>query len=308
MKIAVMGAGAIGGYIGGRLAAAGHDVSLIARGKHLEAIRQDGLRIESPRGDLHLRGIRATSAPAEIGPVDVILFTVKNADVETAAEAIRPMLSADTTVVTCQNGVSAADRLAAVIGARHVVPGVARFPGDIRAPGVIRHASDFDILIFGEADARPSARCQAFHEAMAGAGMSPEISDNIGHELWGKFVMQASLASMTALTRLNLGPLRQTAATADLFRRSAEETAAVARAELPDLPEDLARRQWDFVNRIIPADVHASMLDDLLRGKPIENEWLSGDVVRYGRKHGVPTPIHEVFAALLAPFEAGAPG
>lgn len=307
MRIGVMGAGALGGYFGGRLAAAGHDVSLVARGAHLEALRSQGLRIESPKGDLHIPKIHATDTPADIGPVDVVMFMVKNADVERAAAAIGPMLARDTMVVTCQNGISAPERLAAVIGAWRVVAGVVLMPADIRAPGVVRHSAEIDRIIFGEIGGGRSERCDAFAGAFAGTGCMAEVSEEIEVMLWTKFVMQASFASVTALTRLDVGPLRSTPGTADLLQAAMEETAAVGRKVCPALPGDVVAERWRFMADVMPATVHSSMMDDLMRGKPIENEWLSGDVVRLGRTHGVPTPIHAVLHRLLQPFADGAP-
>ena len=200
MKIAVMGAGALGGYFGGRLAQAGHEVWLIARGSHLEAIRRDGLRIRSPKGDAHLTDIHATGSPADVGRADVILFMVKNRDVEGAAEAIRPMIGDETMVVTCQNGITAWERLGGIVGARHVVPGVARTPGEIVEPGVIRHTAELDMLIFGEPDGGSSDRCERLRAALEEAGTTPVIADNIMHELWSKFCGQTALASLTTPT------------------------------------------------------------------------------------------------------------
>lgn len=307
MKIAVMGAGAMGGYFGARLAASGQDVSLIARGAHLAALQENGLRLISPKGDLHLPDIRAVASPAEVGPVDVVLFMVKNYDVEEAGRAIAPLLGPHTMVVTCQNGVSAPDRLAAIIGADRVVPGVARLPGDIAEPGVIRHSAPFDRLSFGEAAGGSSSRCEAFHAALTAAGCMPVVQQNIRHDLWAKFIMQASFASVTCLTRLDIGPLRDTPETVELIRESMAETDRVGRAVIPDLPEDCMEIAWKTLGTLLPPDTHASMLDDLNRGRRIENAYLSGDVVRLGAAHGVPTPIHAVFARALAPYEAGPP-
>lgn len=301
MKIAVMGAGALGGFFGGRLAAAGHEVWMIARGAHLAAIREKGLRILSPKGDAHLPRVSATDNPAEVGPCDVILFMVKNGDVEPAAEAIRPMIGPDTLIVTCQNGITAWERLGAIVGAGHVVPGVARTPGEIAEPGVIRHTAMLDRLIFGELDGRPSDRCQRLAEAMAASGTTPILSDNILHELWSKFVGQSALASLTTLTRLDIGPLRETPASRQLFYDATVEGYAVGRAAVPDLPETVIEENWAFVESL-PYEMHASMLDDLNRGKPLEHEYLSGDMVRLGEKLGVPTPIHSVLYAALKPI------
>jgi len=304
MKIAVMGAGALGGYFGGRLAASGHEVGLIARGAHLAALQSDGLRILSPKGDLHLPDITATDDPATLGRADVVLFMVKNYDVEDAAHAIAPLVGPDTMVVTCQNGVSAADRLGAIVGAEHVVPGVARTPADIPAPGVIRHSAENDMLSFGEPDGAVSDRCAVLRDALLAAGTTARIPDNIQHDLWAKFIVQSALSSITTLTRLDIGPLRDNAATKTLFLDAINEAEAVGRAEVPDLPGGIVKASWDFLQSF-PPTMHASMLDDLNRGKPLEIDYLSGDVVAYGRRHGVPTPIHGLFHALLQPFAAG---
>jgi len=305
LQIVVMGAGAIGGYFGARLAAAGHKVALVARGPHLAALRENGLILHSPKGDLYLPDIHAVGDISETSPADIILFMVKNYDVEGAARSVARALRPETMVITCQNGVSAPERLAAIIGAAHVVPGVARFPGDIASPGVIQHTAPFDMLSFGEWGGGQSARCDAFAAALEAAGCVAQQPANIRHDLWAKFVMQASFASITALTRLDIGPLRSCPDTVTLFHDAMAETEAVGRAVMPDLPEGLAEAAWNLLQNRLPDHTHASMLDDLLRGKPIENTWLSGDVARLGAEHGVATPIHSAFARALAPFEAG---
>jgi len=301
MKIAVMGAGALGGYFGGRLAQAGHDVWLIARGAHLQAMQANGLQIISPKGDAQIDTIHATGDPNDVGPVDIILFMVKNGDVESAAHAIKPMIQPDTLIVTCQNGVTAWERLGTIVGTSHVIPGVARIPGMVENPGVIRHTAPLDILLFGEPDGSQSTRCETFRDILAQAGTTPIIPTNILHELWSKFCSQAALASLTTLTRLDIGPLRENAASARLFKDAILETERLARALVPDLPTDVLEHNWDFVMRL-PAHMHASMLDDLLAGKPLEHEYLSGDVVRLGQRHGIPTPIHDVLYAALKPI------
>ncbi|MGR3322904.1 MAG: ketopantoate reductase family protein [Pseudooceanicola sp.] len=304
MKIAVMGAGALGGYFGGRLAAAGYEVTLIARGAHLAALRERGLRILSPRGDLHIPLIAATDDPATVGPVDVVMFMVKNYDVENGALAIAPMLGPETMVVTCQNGVSAHDRLGSVIGAGHVVPGVARMPAHVPEPGVINHSAMLDMLAFGEADGQVSPRVERFRDAIKAAGATVAVPDNILHDLWAKFVMQATFASATTLTRSDIGPLRSNTQTRAMMTAAMQETERVGRAILPDLPEGLSERAWDVLDNL-PGTTHASMLDDLNGGKRLEVDYLSGDVVRLGREHGVPTPIHEVFWSMLQPLKDG---
>lgn len=302
MKIAVMGAGAMGGYFGGRLAQAGHEVWLIARGAHLDALRRDGLRILSPKGDAHLPGIRATNDPADVGIADLILFTVKNRDVEAAAHAITPMLGPRTFAVTVQNGISAWERLGGIIGMERVVPGVARLPGDIASPGVIRHSADFDTLSFGEISGKRSDRVQGLHDALREAGTIPQIPPDILHDLWTKFCFQCTFASITTITRLDAGPLRRCPETLALFRKAVEEAHAVGKAAVPGLADDIVDIALMLFRDRVPDTTHASMLDDLNRGRPLEHAYLSADLVRLGRKLGVPTPIHDVFDGLLKPI------
>ena len=300
-KIAVMGAGSLGGYFGGRLAQVGNEVSFIARGAHLKAIQDHGLRIISPKGDAHLTNILATNNPAEIGAVDIVLFMVKNGDVEDAAEAIKPLIGSDTLIVTCQNGVTAWERLGNVVGTDHIVPGVARIPGQITQPGTIKHGAELDILLFGEVDGSNSERCNMLSKLLSNAGTTPVLTNTIIHELWSKFCGQTALASLTTLTGLDIGPLRENKASAQLFKDAILEAYQVGRAAVPDLPESVLKHNWDFVQRL-PAHMHASMLDDLRQGKPLENEYLSGDVVRLGRQYDIDTPIHSTLYAALKPI------
>jgi len=304
MKIAIMGAGALGGYFGGRLAQAGNEVWLIARGAHLDALQNDGLHIISPKGDAHLSNIRATDDPSEAGIADIIMFMVKNRDVEAAAEAIKPMIGPDTLIVTCQNGVSAWERLGAIVGARHVIPGVARIPGEITRPGVITHTAELDILLFGEPDGSASTRCQMLFDLLTDAGTTPVVADNIQHELWSKMCGQSALASLTTLTGLDIGPLRENPVSAELFKNVIFEAWQVGRAIIADLPPDVPEHNWNFVERL-PGHMHASMLDDLRRDKPLENEYLSGEIVRLGASHDAATPVHSVLYAALKPIADG---
>jgi 2-dehydropantoate 2-reductase len=169
---------------------------------------------------------------------------------------------------------------------------------------VVRHTAELDMLLFGEPDGARSVRCETLRDVLAGAGTTPVIAGNVLHELWSKFCGQSALASLTTLTRLDIGPLRSNEVSARLFRGAIAEAHAVGRAAVPDLPDDIPRVNWDFVMRF-PPHMHASMLDDLNRGKPLENEYLSGDVVRLGQRYGVPTPIHSVLYAALKPIADG---
>ncbi len=306
MDILVMGAGALGGYFGGRLAGAGHNVTFVARGAHLEAMQKDGLTIESPMGDLHLPMVTAVSSPAEAAEADVVLFLVKNFDIEEAAQALVPTLKPDSVIVTLQNGVSAPNRLRQIVGVERVVSGIAFIPADVKAPGVVRHSAELQRLVFGAGTDINAPRIKQLAEALNDTGVEVTVSDSVEHMLWTKFVFLSALSAMTTLTRLNIGPLRQTPETAALFRQAMDETEAVGRAVCPDLPQGIAEEQWNFMLGL-PGGVHASMLDDLNRGKPLELNYLSGDVVRIGHTHGVATPFHRVVTAALQPFVNGTP-
>ncbi|MEX0287437.1 MAG: ketopantoate reductase family protein [Paracoccaceae bacterium] len=306
MDILVMGAGALGGYFGGRLAGAGHNVTFVARGAHLAAMQASGLRIESPVGDLHLPLVGAVGDPSEADPADVVLFLVKNRDVEGAARALGPVLKPDSVVVTLQNGVSAPVRLGAVIGPDRVVPGVAFIPAEVSEPGVVRHNAPLQKLVFGTGQKASANRLAELADALRNVGVDVSVSDDVEVMLWSKFVFLSALSAITTLTRLDIGPLRDTPETAGLLRQAMEETAAVGRVVCPGLPADIVDTQFAFMENL-PGSVHASMLDDLRRGKPLELNHLSGDVSRIGRKHGIATPLHDFVTAALQPFADGAP-
>lgn len=307
MRVMVMGAGALGGYFGARLAAAGHEVSFVARGAHLEAMRKDGLRVESPLGDLHLPDVAADADPAALPRPDWVLFMVKNRDVESAARALLPALGPETLVVTGQNGVSAPDRLGAIVGAKRVVAGVVVMPADIRAPGVIRHSAPFHRIVLGVPGTPVTPGCAAIVEALKGAGIEATAADDINARLWEKFAGLSTLAAITSLTRLDIGPIRESPQCRALLRAALEEASAVARACCPTLDEAAMERSWAMLTETLPPHTHASMQDDLLRGRPIELNWLSGEIVRLGAEKGVPTPVHAVVTAALQPYAEGAP-
>lgn len=305
MKIAVMGAGALGCYFGGRIAASGEDISFIARGAHLEALRSNGLRIESPFGDLHLRHVDATDSPGDVGPVDLVLFLVKLYDTEDAARAMAPLLGPETAVLTFQNGVDAAARIKAIAGAGRVISGIALIPADIRAPGIVRHSGNFARLVFGETDGRDSERCRAFLDILQEAGVEADVVPDITVKVWEKFILLSALSAVTGLTRLSVGPLFANPDSTALFRAAVDETAAVGRAVCPDLGDGAADGAFETL-RGMPPNVHASMLDDLERGKRLELRSLSGEVVRLGEKHGIATPTHLVALRALSPYADGA--
>jgi 2-dehydropantoate 2-reductase len=307
MKIAVIGAGGVGGPFGAALAKAGSDVTFVARGAHLAAMRTRGLSVLGPRGDIHLGSVQATDDPAGIGPVDVVLFCVKLWDVETAGAAIRPIVRPDTAVIPVQNGIDASDRLIPILGKDAVMGGVAQISATVAEPGVIRQTGTFMRLVFGELDGRPSARGAAFHALCQGAGFDSVNSNDILVALWEKFVLLATNSSVVALTRLPFGKLRDDPDVFALFERAVGEVAAVGRARGVRLPADIETRSLQ-ATRNFPPEMMPSMGVDLLRGNRLELPWLAGKVVALGRELGVPTPTYDVMYAALKPYANGAAG
>ena len=306
MRIVMFGAGGVGGYFGGRLAAAGADVAFVARGSHLEALRRDGLRITSPKGDAHVAHVRASADPADLGIADVVFLTVKMYDVDTAASALRPLVGRDTMVVTLQNGVEATDMVARRIGREHVAGGVAYVAAVISEPGVIRHTA-LDALIVGELDGTLSPRLLALRDAAAAAGVSFTASADIRKDLWSKFARLSVFSGMTGALRSPLGVLRASPGLMALLEAAVDESLAVGRALGVDL-DDRVRDEVFGMYRAMPPQAKSSLLEDLERGRPLELPWLSGAVVRLGREAGVPTPTHALLETLLAPFvHGGAP-
>lgn len=306
MRIAVMGTGGVGGYFGGRLAAGGADVSFIARGAHLAAIRADGLRLRSDLGDVHVANARATDRPAEIGPVDIVLFAPKLYDCESAAEAAKPLLGPGTAAISVLNGVDAVDRMIPILGRDHVCGGVVYISAAIAEPGVIAHYGRNAQIAFGELDGRPSERLQRFLAVCEKAGLDAKLRADIQWWIWGKFAMLAPFSAATAMTRQPIGPIRSDPDGRRLLTDAIAEVAAVAKARGVDLGDDVVERTMKNVDAV-PPSMKSSMLFDLERGNRLEVEWLSGAVWRLGREAGLETPVHRVAYAALKPFAAGAP-
>jgi len=304
MRIAIMGAGALGCYIGGRLIAGGNDVSFVARGAQLSALRGQGLRIESALGNLAIERISATADPNEIGPVELVLFLVKLYDTDVAARALVPLLGPDTSIISFQNGIDAWQRIGAHAGSGRVIGGVARLPCALAEPGVVRHSSGFANLQFGEFNGAASDRGGAIERILNVGGLEARAVSDIDAQIWEKFVMLSTLSGMTGLTRLPIGPILADDLCAELYRRALEEAALVAVKKCSTLPDDVAGRQMEF-SRALPPTVKASMLDDLEQGKRLELNDLSGAVVRLGRELGIDTPVHATIMAALQPFVMG---
>ena len=306
MRIAVVGAGGVGGGFGAALAKAGADVTFIARGAHLAAMKSGGLKIQGGRGETHLVPTRATDNPAEIGKVDIVLFCVKLWDVESAGQHIKSLIGPDTAVIPLQNGIDAAERLIPILGPNAVMGGVAQISGSIVAPGVIQQVGTFMRMIFGELDGRRSQRGEDFLALCLKAGFDATLSEQILTELWMKFILLASNAGMMALARQPIGKLRDDPDLRPIFMAAYQETIDVGRARGVALPADARERILELTRHLPPA-MKASMALDLDRGNRLELPWLGGKVVELGLKLGVPTPTHGMMYAMLKPYIMGTP-
>ena len=305
-----MGTGGVGGYFGARLALGGHDVSFVARGRQLEALRAHGLRVESPLGDAHLPDIEVTDDPAQLKPVDIVLFGVKLWDTEASAELIKPLLTERTGVVSFQNGVVKDDILRRILdvdpAAGHVVGGVCYIAATIATPGLIRHSGALQKLVFGEYDGTLSERVRQFRDACAGSGIDVEVSGQIERTLWEKFVFLVGLSGTTSTARSTIGPVREHPRARAFLRDVMDEVVAVARAQGVPLPADYADDRLAFIDRV-PPGMTSSMHHDLDRGNRLEVAWLSGDVVERGAALGVPTPCNRAIMDILSVHSEGRP-
>jgi 2-dehydropantoate 2-reductase len=306
MRIAVVGAGGVGGGFGAALAKAGADVTFIARGAHLAAMKSTGLKVQGPRGDTHLVPTRATDDPADIGTVDIVLFCVKLWDVESAGEKIKPLIGAGTAVIPLQNGIDAHERLIPILGKDAVMGGVAQISASITAPGVIAQVGTFMRMVFGELDGKRSQRGEDFLALCLKAGFDATLSGEILTELWMKFILLASNAGIMALARQPIGTLRDDPDLRPIFLAAYQETIDVGRARGVRLPAD-ARERIVEISRHFPPGMKASMALDLDRGNRLELPWLGGKVVELGRQLGVATPTHSVMYAVLKPYIMGTP-
>jgi len=309
MKIAILGSGAVGGYYGARLARAGHDVTFIARGAHLAAIRDRGLEIKSSvLGDFVARA-RAEEDTARVGVVDLVMVAVKTYDNPTALPLLRPMLGPDTAVLTVQNGVDSAGEVAAVVGEDKTLGGTTYIATALEAPGLIVQTGDHRRIVFGEAFGelpRTSDRVNRIHEAFAGADIQSYPVADGRVPIWEKFVFLAALAGFTGAARLPIGPVWGDSFTKAQFLAGCREIEAVARAEGVPVAADVVERIVPYVEGI-PGTMRSSLLIDLSQGKRIEVDELQGSVVRRAARAGVPVPITSTLYAVLKPWAAGAP-
>jgi 2-dehydropantoate 2-reductase len=304
MNITIMGTGGVGGYFGARLANAGCEVTFVARGAQLAALRERGLRIESPLGNLHLPKVQATDDPASIGTTDLVLFGVKLWDTEAAAKAIKPLIGAQTAVVSFQNGVVKDDILRSVLGERSVIGGVCYIAATIAEPGLIRHAGKMQKLVFGEYDGSTSERVERFRDACKAAGIDHELSANIAQTVWEKFVFLVGLSGTTATTRTPIGIVRSHERSRAFLRDTMDEVVQVARAGGVALAADFADDRLAFCDQL-PPTMTSSMHNDLERGGRLEVAWLSGDVVDRGRRLGIATPCNRAIFDILSVHSQG---
>ncbi|KQY99845.1 2-dehydropantoate 2-reductase [Pseudolabrys sp. Root1462] len=299
MRIAAMAAGAVGGYFGARMAAAGHDVFFIARGSNLAAIKANGLKIESVHGDLHLPKPNVTDDPRSVGPVDVVLFAVKLWDTEAAAELTRPMVGDGTRVITLQNGVDSVERIAPILGADRTVGGTTYIATTIAAPGVIKHTSAFAKMVFGRADRKPDATLDRFVADGTAAKLDITLAADIERERWEKFIFLTAMSGSTATFRSSIGPIIADDELRDFFRQLMEEAFAVGRAKGVTLDHAFIDERMAAVQSKVEPGMKASMAHDLERGNRLELDWLAGKVRALSRELGVPTPASDTVYRVL---------
>lgn len=296
MRVAVMAAGALGAYFGGRLAEAGHDVHFIARGAHRDAIERGGLKIESPLGDMLIKSAKVTDDPGKVGVVDVVLFAVKLWDTEKAGELSKPLVNKETRVLSMLNGIDSVDRLVPILG-DGVCASPAQISAVISAPGVISHKGTFAKFTSGFMDGREDARLKSLLEEMQRAKLDVTFSTEVRRNLWQKFIFLVGISGATASTRSPMGPILADPDTRALLESLMRETEAVG-VKSGVAVEGEAQKRMSFADSIGP-NIKASMLEDLERGNRLELDWLQGKVVELGKKLDVPTPANEYVYKVL---------
>lgn len=307
MRIAVVGAGGVGGYFGGKLAQGGIDTTFIARGATLQALKTHGLRVESIKGDFTLPRVNATDNAASIGPVDAVLLTVKAWQIPEAAASIKPLLEAQTAVIPLENGMEAPSQIATALGREHALGGLCGIVSFVVAPGHIRHIGAEPFVMFGELDNRRSERVERLREAFERAGVRAEVPLDIHRSMWSKFLFIAPMSGVGAVTRLPIGAWRSTPETRELVTRAIREVLAVAAARGVALDDDAVQRTLDRYDGLTPEST-SSLQRDVMEGKPSELDAQLGAVVRMGHESGVDTPVCEMLYHLLLPQERQARG
>jgi 2-dehydropantoate 2-reductase len=306
MRIAVIGSGGTGGYFGGLLARAKEEVTFIARGAHLEALCMRGLTVTSRLAGTFTLPVRATDTPNEVGPVDLILFCVKTYDTDTAAESIRPLIGAETMLLSLQNGVDNAERIAQIAGHNSGLGAVGYVVSAIEAPGIIAQTAGPGKIILGELAGGTSARIERLHSVLQGAEIAAEVHPDVRIAIWQKFLFICAFSGITALTRVPIGPILTDQVTHALFRGTLEEVEAVARTGGIELPKDCVEQALATAAAVEPWG-RGSLFHDLTHGRRLELEALNGEVVRRGREHDIQTPLNFAIYAALRPYINGAP-
>jgi 2-dehydropantoate 2-reductase len=302
MRVGVVGAGGVGGFFAARLARTGADVIVLARGDHLAAIREHGLRVRSADRELVVH-IEAASDPREIGPCDAILFCVKSYDAAEAAAELPALVAGDTAVVALQNGIDHLDVLADAIGREHVLGGMAAVFAERVAPGIVVFSGGPETITFGELDGSRTPRAERLLELCRHAGVAEDLSHDILSVMWRKLAFICAQAGLTAVSRLPIGEIRDTPEAFDCYRTVVEEVLSVARAEGIDVRDGTAQQLVEFAGTLEP-DLFSSLHDDLVAGRRMELDALHGAVVRRARGHGLATPACEAIHAFLAPWAA----
>ena len=302
MKIAIAGIGAVGGYFGGRLAAAGVDTVFIARGKTLEALRSRGLRVDSINGDFFIDDAHATDKPSEVGVVDAIIFSTKAWQTPDAAEQVKPMVGPHTIAVPLQNGMDGPDQLSRAFGREHALGGLCGIVAFSAAPAHIRHVGIDPFVMFGELDNSKSERVERLQKVFAGAGVKAEVPQDIHRSMWSKFLFIAPMSAVGALTRVPVGVWRTIPETRDIVVRALREMVAVAAARGVDVGADAVDRTLERYDGM-PPDSTSSLQRDVMEGKPSELEAQAGAIVRMARESGVQTPVCDQLYGLLLPQE-----
>ena len=299
-----MGAGAVGGYYGARLAMAGHDVSFLVRSAHSAATLRSGLRVTSELGDVRLSPVNVVTDPQQTGPVDLVIVAVKLWDTDAAARSTMPMIGAGTSVISLQNGVDKDEMIAGVLGREHLLGAVTYIVVNRDQGGTIVHSGSLQRIIVGELDTPQTARVQEIVTALTAGDIDATASPDIRRSTWEKFIFLASISAVTAVTRETIGTVRSHPATRALLKDAMLEAASLARTEGVSVPTNFVDESIRFVDTL-PAVARSSMAQDLLRGSRLELEWLSGAVVRRGDRIGLSTPVHSTLYAALAPFAGG---
>lgn len=300
MKIAILGTGGVGGYFGALLAKAGHDVTFMARGSHLQAIKDHGLSVKSPHGDFMIHPAKVTDSPKDIGAVDYVIVAVKHYQLSGAVSSLPQLIDQGTTVVPLLNGIDAHEHIIQVVGPRPVVGGYCSLVSMIEAPGIIRHETRLHRIELGELDGAKTERVENLIQAWKSCGVEAIHADNIFVAIWTKFLFISSFGGISSLCRTTLGEMMETPQTCELLRQAMEEVKKLAHQQGIILAENVVQSTMTFLEGI-ESSATSSMQRDVAAGRPFELEAFSGTIVRLGRQHGVQTPVHDIVYALLLP-------